>query len=352
MNALTPNHGAASLAVLRAVLAGSGTLAPADRLQTLVDAGCADLPLPGGGGTAARWRALSEVAAHDLALVKLYEGHTDALAILRELGAPEGIAGSTAASVWGTWAAEAPGARLTVQPGPDGMPRLCGAKAWCSGAQHVSHGLLTAWGPDGEGPQLVAVDMRQPGVGFCGDQWHAVGMGASGSVDVLFQDVPAVAVGAVGDYLRRPGFWQGGAGVAACWHGGTVALARTLHAALARVPAAQRTPFRLAALGRVDRALAGSAALLRETAQWIDAHPQEDAQLAALRVRQTAEACARGVLDEVVRALGATPLCRDPAFARMAADLPVFIRQSHAERDDAAMGECLAEQQAAAPWSI
>ncbi|MDA8450976.1 acyl-CoA/acyl-ACP dehydrogenase [Acidovorax sp. NCPPB 3859] len=345
-------HGAALLPTLRSVLTGLGTdTGPADGLRTLVDAGCADLPAPGGGATADRWRALGEVAAHDLPLVKLYEGHTDALAILRELGAPAGIAGSTPASTWGTWAAEAPGARTTVHAGPDGAVLLRGRKAWCSGAQHVSHGLLTAWHPGGQGPQLVAVDMRQPGVSFSGDDWHAVGMAASASVDVLFDGVAAVPVGAVGDYLRRPGFWHGGAGVAACWHGGAVALARALHAAVAQAPEAQRTAFRLAALGRVDRVLAGSAALLREAAGWIDAHPRGDARLAALRVRQAAEAGARCVLDEVGRALGATPWCRDAGFARRAADLPVFIRQSHAERDDAAMGECLAQSQEA-PWSI
>ncbi len=256
MSVRDPNHGIAPLTTLRAVLGDSGALAPGDRLQALVDAGCADLPAPGAGDTAGRWRALAEVAAHDLSLVKRYEGHTDALAILRELGAPEGIAGSTAASTWGTWAAEAPGARVTVHPGPDGTMRLRGAKAWCSGARDVSHGLLTAWSPDGEGPLLVAVHLRQPGVEFSGDHWHAVGMATSDSVDVLFQDVPAVPVGAAGDYLRRPGFWQGGAGVAACWHGGAMALAHVLHTAIFQAPAAQRTPFRLAALGRVDRALA------------------------------------------------------------------------------------------------
>ena len=42
-------------------------------------------------------------------------------------------------------------------------------------------------------------------------------------------------------------------------------------------------------------------------------------------------------MDEVIhhagRALGATPYCRDQHFARLMADLPVFLRQSHAERD-------------------
>jgi hypothetical protein len=45
------------------------------------------------------------------------------------------------------------------------------------------------------------------------------------------------------------------------------------------------------------------------------------------------------VLDECGRALGAAAYCRDAHFARMAADLPVFVRQSHGERDFAALGE-------------
>jgi hypothetical protein len=88
----------------------------------------------------------------------------------------------------------------------------------------------------------------------------------------------------------------------------------------------------------------GTAALLREAAAWIDAHPTDDASAQTLRVRQAAEGGARLVLDEVGRALGATPFCRDARFARAAADLPVFIRQSHAERDFAGLGDRLAER--------
>jgi hypothetical protein len=36
--------------------------------------------------------------------------------------------------------------------------------------------------------------------------------------------------------------------------------------------------------------------------------------------------------------LGAGPYCKDRQFARLIADLPVFLRQSHAERDLAALG--------------
>jgi hypothetical protein len=109
--------------------------------------------------------------------------------------------------------------------------------------------------------------------------------------------------------------------------------------------------LRLAALGKVDVSLTRTAALMREAAHWIDAHPAANAAAVALRVRLAAEDSARLVLDETGRALGAAPFCRDARFARAAADLPVFVRQSHADRDFAALGEQVLEQGDAA-WPL
>ena len=47
-------------------------------------------------------------------------------------------------------------------------------------------------------------------------------------------------------------------------------------------------------------------------------------------------------MTRAARALGAGPLCKDPALAQVMADLPLYIRQSHAERDQAAHGEAVA----------
>jgi hypothetical protein len=80
-------------------------------LPRLLGAGSGRLPLPGRGETLRRWQALADVAAQDLALAKLFEGHTDALAIMAELGAPD----PDPASVWATWAAEPPTARLELR---------------------------------------------------------------------------------------------------------------------------------------------------------------------------------------------------------------------------------------------
>lgn len=305
-------------------------------LRALADDGLATPPLPGGGATLVRWQALATVAAHDLSLAKLYEGHTDALAILAEAGAEV----SGCEGLWGMWAAEAPGARVIFKPGVDGACLLSGTKAWCSGARHLDSALLTVWQSNGAGPFLARVALAQPGVSFDDSAWRATGMRASESVDVGFERVAARLVGGERFYLERAGFWQGGIGVAACWHGGASAIAGMLRRQTAS--AGDRAGWhRLAALGAVDAVLSASAALLREAAHWIDSHPQDQARTWALRTRASADAACEAVLHHATRALGAGPLCRDARFGRTAADLPVFVRQCHAERDLAALGDCL-----------
>ncbi|MEO8543446.1 MAG: acyl-CoA dehydrogenase, partial [Burkholderiaceae bacterium] len=228
--------------------------------------------------------------------------------------------------------------------------RLRGRKFWCSGAPTLSHALLTAWGADGKGPYLVKVSLDQPAVRVTNEGWTAVGMAASSSVDVYFDDAMGTLLGCEGAYLERPGFWHGGAGIAACWYGAATMLATALHQANAKCGASSPHPFRQAALGKVDVALRQTSAMLRQAATWIDDHPLEDASGIALRVRLSAEDSARTVMEEVGRALGAQPFCRDQRFARMAADLPVFLRQSGAERDFAALGERVT--QAPNPWTL
>lgn len=311
------------------------------------------IPLPGHGQTLARWQLFATLAATRGAVaIKLFEAHADALAILAE------VAGATPApeTSWAIWAAEPPDARLRVRTGHSpnlphiagltgadaGTPaRLTGRKAWCSGARQVSHALVTCWGDQAEpGPQRLAiVDMASPGITVTREGWHAVGMAATHSGDVLFDDCPALLLTAPDAYLRRPGFWHGGAGIAACWHGAALPLAQAVRAALKK-----RDDHHAAAhLAAIDGDLRASAALLRETAQWIDAHPAEDAFVPAMRARTVIEAAVLRVIQHAGNTLGAGPLCRNPTLAALYADLPVLLRQSHAERDLAALGQRLAQ---------
>ena len=293
------------------------------------------LPLPGHGDTLRRWRQLARVASEDLSLVKLYEGHTDALAIMAELGAPPPAAGTS----WGTWAAEPPQARLLIRRSADRV-LLSGRKAWCSGANLVSHALVTGWDEQGL-PWLAAVALDSPGVKVTGEGWAAVGMGLADSPEVVFSDVEAMPIGRPGQYVDRPGFWHGGCGIAACWYGGCQPLAGVL----AELVANRSNPHAAAQLGAVDVAMRSLRALLIEGAGWIDRNPEQDARALALRLRAAADETATLVLTRVGHGVGAGPLCQDASTARRFADLPVFIRQTHAERDLAELGSLVAEAQ-------
>jgi hypothetical protein len=303
-------------------------LRPDQRLLELIRCRADQIPMPGGGNTLGRWRALARIAAEDVALAKLFEGHTDALAIMAELDAPATPAGA----VWGTWAAEPPFARLELHRMTSGV-QLAGRKAWCSGAETATHALVTAWDADNR-QCLAAVQLAQPAITVTTQGWHAVGMGRAASGDVVFDSALAIEVGQPGQYTSRPGFWQGGGGIAACWYGGALPLA----AAVAEQASSRADPHALAHLGAIDVSLRTTRALLVETANWIDAHPAENAQRAALRARGAAEATVAEVLTRAGRTLGAGPLCRDAEMAQRYADLPIFVRQSHAERDLAELG--------------
>ncbi|WP_328721043.1 acyl-CoA dehydrogenase [Streptomyces sp. NBC_00247] len=312
---------------LRAVAAG--------RFASWVRDGAPHVPLPGGGRTWERFQALHGLGRDDLALARLAEGHADAVAILAELGSPAPAAGER----WGVWAAQPPGARLTARPGADGRWLLDGVKPYCSGAHSCTHALVTA--DTEEGRRLFALSTDVPGYAPVPGTWQAIGMAGSDTPDVRFTGVPAVPVGGVDAYVRRPGFAHGGIGVAACWLGGARGIADTLFASASR-----RAPDQLAAahLGAVDVALHGAECVLRVAATEIDADPQDltgDAALRAMRARAAVERVATLVLDHVGRALGAGPLCHDARHARLVADLTVYIRQHHADRDLAALGTTL-----------
>ncbi|MDR5778190.1 acyl-CoA dehydrogenase [Caballeronia sp. LZ065] len=341
----TPRAEAGALQAFLATLAferGSAE-ATGGALRALINARLDRPPLPGHGETAARWRALGAVAGFDLSVVKLYEGHTDAVAILAELDEREPEAGNA----WAVWAAEPPDARLTaLGDASNGSVLLQGTKAWCSGAASVTHALVTAWNEGGE-PILAAVALDHPGVKVTGSGWSAVGMRASASVEVRFERVPARCIGGARAYLERPGFWQGGAGIAACWFSAAAAIAQFVARDVRKRPA----PYKLAHLGAIDTTLSATAALLRETATFIDREPHAHAMAHAMRARLAAEGAAACVIERAGRALGAGPLCRDPHFAQLMADLPVFIRQSHAERDEAALAECVIEEEETS-WQV
>lgn len=298
-----------------------------------LDAGRLELPLPASGRTAERWQRLASLAEENIVAARVAEAHADAVAILHELGGKPPESGQ----LWGVWTAESPDAVLTATD-VNGAFTLTGTKVWCSGAGFCSHALVTARLEDGT-PGLFAVQVTDPGVKPLPSTWWNAGMAGSDTRPVQFTNTHAVAVGDPGDYLNRPGFWHAAIGVAACWLGGARRVADPLYRCAASESA---DAYSLAHLGAVDAALAAGDAILAVAATQVDSDPFDragTAQLLARRVRTVVEHAVDEAITRTGRALGPGPLCQDGRHAQRVADLSIYIRQSHAERDLAELGQ-------------
>jgi alkylation response protein AidB-like acyl-CoA dehydrogenase len=303
-------------------------------LRTMLAAGALDIPLPGAGAgeTSRRWAALASWGRRDLALARLAEGHVDAAAILAEAGRlpdPDVL--------YGVWAAR-PGGRGAGLRRTGGGFVLDGTVAFCSGAHVVDRALVVADGAGGR--LLVDVAVEQPWCRPDPDSWSVAAMADADTLDVHFAALPVRdddLVGSPGWYVDRPGFAVGGGGVAAVWWGGAAGLLERVTAHLPGTPDAHQ----LAHLGELSCQVEAADALLHRVASAIDAEPAGDHALRVAQVRCAVERTVRDVLDRVPRMLGPGPFSRDADLARTAADLGMYVRQHHGERDHAALGAAL-----------
>jgi hypothetical protein len=203
-------------------------------------------------------------------------------------------------------------------------------------ASRLDLALVTAHTSDGR--SLFAVDLRRPGVQARGGTWVARGLRRVDSGPVDFDGVPCWPVGSAGWYLRRPGFAWGAIGVAACWYGGAVGVLRSLAEALAE----RAGPDRVLELnlGQADAAVFAARACLTLAAEAIDGAVADgqDGGLLAARVRSVIAGAVETVLLQVGHALGPARLAFDESYARRVADLEIYIRQHHGERDLADLG--------------
>ncbi|MFC4224846.1 acyl-CoA/acyl-ACP dehydrogenase [Lysinibacter cavernae] len=332
-------------------------------------------PFPGEGSTSLLWSLLASAAAWDVGIARILEPHLDALAIFRQAPPATDLAsvGAGPLSSWGVFAAEGPASTLRATETGPGAWVLTGDKPWCSLAGQLSHALVTAVINDEGARQLFVVNLRTEDVSAHEGPWASRGLQQVVSAPVTFKNSVAVPVGDPGWYLDRAGFWWGGLGVAACWYGGAVGVARRV-AAAAMNPNTEPDQLMLTAIGRLDVLLGGSRALLAEAAHSVDAagatarshvaddhaeppsagasHTQRSGVLSAARVRADAAATAERVIGEAGHALGPAPLALDEDHARRVADLMVYIRQHHADRDLASLGRKLlaSDDSEVAPW--
>ena len=295
-------------------------------------------PRPGSGTTPALFDLLRALGRADLTAARVVEAHLDARAILAEAGH------EPRAGTWGVFAAEGPGVRLDARES-NGRLRLSGTKPWCSMAALLDHALVTAHTAEGH-RRLFEVDLRAEGVQVRRGEWIALGLQGVPSGAVDFDEVVASPVGADDWYLDRPGFAWGGIGVAACWLGGAEGLAQRL---LSGAKSTNREPDQIALmhLGAVDAGLFAARVALNDAGHRIDDGRADasDGRMLAARVRIVVATVVDDVLRRVAHSLGPAPLALEAEHARRVADLELYVRQHHAERDEASLGRrILAEE--------
>ncbi|WP_151748707.1 acyl-CoA/acyl-ACP dehydrogenase [Acinetobacter lactucae] len=290
-----------------------------------------NLPHPASGHTYQRWQLFGQIAGVDLSLAKLFESHCDALSILNELGYQQEIDNKT----WAVWAADGGPAPLQV------TNQLCnGIKPWCSGAEFIQKALMSYKDQQGQA-QLCIADLSHPSITTDLNHWQAVGMHATQTAQVTFKNTPVQSVGEPNSYLKRPGFWHGAAGVAACWYGAAVRLVGYLQESCQANP----NPYKKLYLGEVAQQLEITKQYFQYVAELIDHEPTLSHEREVRILRAQTEQCCLSVIERVGKALGARPFCEDATFAQLMADLPVFIRQSHAAFDYEQIAElCVSEQ--------
>lgn len=309
----------------------------AEAVTRMAACGELDLPLPGAGRTRARWEALTRWAQWDLSLARLAEGHTDAIAILAELDSPDSREPPAGGGdpLWGSLGGRA--ARLHIGGAP-GARRVASV-----GGETVLLGRPGLHARPRERPRGdVAASVRRRG--RAAGRRSAAGQLARpghGGQRHTGRDLRR----RLGRPARRAGRLRGAPRIPPRRDRRRRVLARGARAVARTLLAASRKwdlgPHALAHLGAVDARLATVDALLDRVAAAVDADPDDKdgvAHLRAMRVRAAVEDAADDVLRRVGRALGATPLGHDAVHARAVADLTVYLRQHHAERDLADLG--------------
>ena len=289
----------------------------------------AEPPFPGGGETAARHKHLLCIARDNLSLARLAEAHFDALAILAEAGRSP-AAGAT----YGLWASEIPGQAVTILNG-----RLSGKKRFCTGAGLLDRALVTVTDPE---PRLIEVDLAASAhvMAIDYEEWITAAFSETATATVSFDSVAVTEADYVGPsrwYLDRPGFWSGAIGPAACWAGGARGL---VDWALAQK---RNDPHTLAHLGALKSDAWSLQAILASAGREVDAHSDNckaNRQL-ALIVRHLVENACTDILTRLGRAYGPHPLAFDSEVSRRYAEVELYIRQSHAERDLESLGSLL-----------
>jgi len=346
---------------------------PTENVADLIDAGLHAPTIPvahGGLGLGPQcgdpltlWMMTLEIARVDLSMARCFEGHANSLVILDALGTeaqkarwfPEVVADGR---LWVAWSGEPPaavpgeparfGTRVRLVPG--GYV-VTGTKVFCSSAGGADMAILlvSKSGPGGarhgKNPEdllLLACDLSDPTVSTDGSWWDPLGMRATVSHLVRFEEtfIPEEnAIGTPGQYLREG--WQTRfiPQYAASFLG---AAQGAFDYALASIQQQNKhgDPFVQQHVGQMSVNLETGRLWLEHVARlWRT--DREAAQLAGSRARHIIEHLALDVVERCIRACGARSLNRPSPVERIYRDLSIYVRHDNDDHNLAMIGKSL-----------
>ena len=302
-------------------------------------------PALGGAGlhavaaTLSLLRVLQHVGRGNLAVGRVYEGHTNALLLIQQLGSAAQVARAAADAragrLFGVWNTEDPAAGVRLEPLPNGRYRLHGAKTFASGAGHLARPLVSGALPEGQGWQLFVLPATQQPPALDRSFWRPLGMRATASfrADLTGLEIgPDDFIGPPNAYYRQPGFSGGAIRFAAVQLGGAEALFEETRAFL-RGLGRTDDPYQRQRLGEMALSLESGRQWLRAAAEHAarpgaTAPDGAEATVAYANLTRTAiEKICLDMLPLAERCVGARGLLRPLPFERLHRDLTHYLRQ-------------------------
>jgi alkylation response protein AidB-like acyl-CoA dehydrogenase len=293
------------------------------------------------------FRILATVGRGDLSVGRIFEGHVNALWLIRRFGTASQREHyqklACQGDLFGVWNTDMPDEGLRLE----GM-RLRGKKSFASGVDGLSHALVTAAGSRGRLMLLV------PLVGTRVDRswWQPLGMRASGSHIVDFTGLDVKSdwfLGGDNDYLQEPWFSAGAVRFAAVHVGGMHAL---FDAAVTHLQRTKRieNPHQRHRVARMGISVESGYALLDRASEfWLEAATVGMPSAAGSRMvsmanatRLAIESLALAVLDKAERAVGAAGMIAPHPLERLLRDLRTYLKQPNPDGALTSLGSSIA----------
>jgi alkylation response protein AidB-like acyl-CoA dehydrogenase len=288
-------------------------------------------------------RVLAAVGRGDLSVGRIFEGHVNALLLIRLFGTTgqrehyQSLAAR--GSIFGIWNTDLPEKPL-LRHGNG----LSGSKNFASGADGLSHAIITV--STSEGPRMIIVPLANRPIDR--SWWKPLGMRASGSHIVSFDGMEIDddwLLGGVNQYTKEPWFSAGALRSAAVHVGGMHAV---LDVTVTHLRSANRLsdPYQQHRLGQMAIAVdTGYAWLDRGARFWagIGSSPDAGIVTTANIARLAIEDAALRVLESAERGVGAAGMIAPHPLERLMRDLRTYLRQPNPDRALAAVGAAVSD---------